>query len=269
MIFLCLFFCTYYFSHLHQFIPVLLSIFSLFCAIPFLFFLYSLIRGSRAFPAPLQSSWGLINRNSSHVLLFMINLASDLSLQASSLEMGPEPLRLILPVMGQKAKRTIRIRWEPGPSALISHQLILTLLDLGLLLIDWTYKCVVLLMCLDIRRLWSHKYKHPDIFFITGCVCEHRQKSAYTDKCSIIQTGVPYMSARMSSMMYFMLSVSFCSAGGILLPSHSLSHILQVPVGDIMTGSHWLTKLHLSPTSSTSSFRLSLPSLWVLTLHIL
>lgn len=41
--------------------------------------------------------------------------------------MGPATFGLILPVMGQKAKCTIWICWEPGPCALIRHQLILGL----------------------------------------------------------------------------------------------------------------------------------------------
>lgn len=68
----------------------------------------SLILGYHAFHPSLQSSWGLINRHA--VLMFYClwkNLASDLSLESDSLEMGPEPVGLILPIMGQNAKCTI------------------------------------------------------------------------------------------------------------------------------------------------------------------
>lgn len=62
----------------------------------------------------------------------------------------------------------------------------------------------------------------------------------------IIQVGVSYMFAQMSYMMYFMLSLSFTSLGETAILFQSLSHVLSVPLGDIMTRDYWLKKLQLA-----------------------
>lgn len=82
----------------------------------------------------------------------------------------------------------------------------------------------------------------------------HTCTQMHTHTSWMVQAGVSYMFAQMSSMIYFLLSLSFTSLGETAILFQSLSHVLSVPPGDIMTRDHWLKKLQLAVSSLSALF---------------